>query len=552
MTLLNRPDRAICQELVRNNFTLSQVQAYNEPEYSGWMSRRLRVTNVFVWEFNWFLTSGNYLLRFAQKKDSCHPIEIIYLPEAVVRRCCVTEDCSVGHPFVLEIAPGLHFVRREEALVPVNPHEVHLSFENVDELCGAIAFFAKISARHVRTAAITFGPPVRVDHHIHTSATREGNDVGPHLFPSTSRKWLPHQGITSSALGGNGATAMDCAKTLHHFELQHGVLTNVRPIAGEIISQGGHRNREGHPAPMSSLEPQSMTLESLLSDGDPEVLFSDWERLDGGSQGEVFKAVRTLDGETVAIKRITVGRDKKVLPFLVKEISLLKALQHPNIVTLYDCYRKGRHLFLVMEFMDGGKLTDLLFPSEGERMEFTETQLATLMREVLQALQCLHDFRCVHRDVKSDNILLSSRGEVKLGDFGFATLLTPSRAMRRTVVGTPYWMAPEVAAGRAYNSKADVWSAGILFLEMCDGEPPLMGLNPMRALLKIGTDPPPVMKNANRWSSLCREFASFLLIKDPAQRPSVEAALSHPFIVKKAKPKCEFLVPMLEQQKNIS
>ncbi|ESL08089.1 p21-activated kinase 3 [Trypanosoma rangeli SC58] len=549
MTLLNRPDRALCQELVRSNFTLSQVRAYNEPEFSGWMSRRLRVTNVFVWEFNWFLTSGNYLLRFAQKKASCHPTEIIYLPEAVVRRCCVTEECSVGHPFVLEIVPGLHFVRREEALVPVNPHEVHLSFENVEELCGAIAFFEKISARHVRTAAITFGPPARVGHRIHTRATREGNDVVPHLRPSAARKWLPHQGTTPAALRGNKAAAIDCANTLHQFELQRRVLTNVPHTAGGIISQGRRGNRGGPPAPMSRLEPQGVTLRSLLSDGDPEVLFSDWERLDGGSQGEVFKAVRILDGDTVAIKRITVGRDKKVLPFLVKEISLLKALQHPNIVTLYDCYRKDKHLFLVMEFMDGGKLTDLLFPSQGERVEFTETQLATLMREVLQALQCLHNFCCVHRDVKSDNILLSSRGEVKLGDFGFATLLTPAREMRRTVVGTPYWMAPEVAGGRAYNSKADVWSAGILFLEMCDGEPPLMGLNPMRALLKISADPPPVMKTANRWSSLCREFASFLLIKDPARRPSVDAALRHPFIVKKAKPKCEFLVPMLEQQK---
>ncbi|RNF09631.1 putative p21-activated kinase 3, partial [Trypanosoma conorhini] len=549
MTLLNRPDRAICQELAKSNFTLSQVKAYNEPEYSGWASRRRRVTNILVWEFNWFVTSGNYLLRFAQKKASCRPIEIIYLPEAVVRRCCVAENCCVGQPFVLELVPVLHLVRGKETLVPVEPQEVHLSFENAEELCDTITFLANISARRGRTAAITFGPPAQVRHRIHVNAASEKKDFGLNLLPPAVRKWLLHQGITSAALAGNEATPMNCAKTLYQLQLQRGVVTNPPPIAKGIISEEQQETRKGAPSLVSLLEPQSVVLGPLLSDGDPESLFSDWERLDCGSQGEVFKAVRTLDGDKVAIKRITVGRGQKLPPSLVKEISLLKALHHPNIVTLHDCYRKGSHLFLVMELMDGGKLTDLLFPLEGERVVFTEAQLATLMREVLQALLCLHNSRCVHRDVKSDNILLSLRGEVKLGDFGFATLLTLPRGTRKTVVGTPYWMAPEVAGGRAYDSKADVWSAGILFLEMCDGQPPLMGLNPVRALLKISTGPPPAMKTAKRWSSLCRAFASFLLVKDPARRPSVDDALRHPFIVKKAEPTCQFLVTMLEMGK---
>ncbi|EAN87292.1 putative protein kinase [Trypanosoma cruzi] len=549
MLTLNRRDKEICQELIRKNFTLSQIQSYNEPEYSGWVSRRRRVSNIFVWELNWLATSGNYLLCFSQKKDSCHPIKIMYLPEAIIRRCSMKEECCVGHPFVLEIVPCLHFVREEKGLFPVKPHEVHFSFENVEDLCGTIAFLAKISARHVRTASITFGPPTRVNHRIHLRAARGKNDFGLELLPLPMREWLLRQGITCAEMAGNETTALNCATTLYEVQMQRGMLEDLPPISEEGVTEKRYEDKAGVPPFPLPSENEGGALEPLLSAGDPESLFSDWERLDGGSQGEVFKAVRVVDGRKVAIKRITVRGDHKVPQSLVKEMSLLKALHHPNIVTLYDCYRKGKHLFLAMELMDGGKLTDLLIPSEGEPVEFTEAQLATLIREVLRALRCLHNARCVHRDVKSDNVLLSSNGEVKLGDFGFATLLTSPGGMRRTLVGTPYWMAPEVAGGKAYNDKADVWSAGILFLEMCDGQPPLMGMNPMRALLTVSTGPPPVMRTANRWSSLCREFASFLLVKDPARRPSVDDALRHPFIVKKAEPTCRFVATILQRRK---
>ncbi|KEG07254.1 putative p21-activated kinase 3, partial [Trypanosoma grayi] len=528
MPALNCRDRAICQEFIQSSFTLSHVTPYNEPEYSGWISRRRCVADVLVWEFNWFVTSGNYLLRFPHKSECCHPIEIVYLPESGIRRCHTKEECCTGHPFVMEIVTHTHFIREEGEAVAVEPQAVYLSFDSAEDLCGCIAFLAKIATRHVRTAAITFGPPLKIDHRIHLNVKNSENNFGLALLPDMMRSWLLQQGLTAAEVVGNEEAVLGCAKTLYYYQRRQGVAANLPPVPEAGMGRGNRYESDENACGQCvvlSPEIESMKLEPLLSEGDPQLLYSHWERLDGGSQGEVFKAVRNSDGVTVAIKRVRVRRERKDLPALVKEVALLRALRHPNIVTLHDCFRKEKDIFLVMELMDGGKLADLLDPCDGPAVGFTESQLATLMREVLLALKCIHSARCIHRDVKSDNVLLSSRGEVKLGDFGFATRVSAPKGTRQTVVGTPYWMAPEVASGKVYNNKADVWSAGILFIELCDGQPPLMGVNPMRALLKVSTGPPPMIRTFKRWSSMCNNFASFLLVKDPAKRPSVDAAL---------------------------
>lgn len=117
--------------------------------------------------------------------------------------------------------------------------------------------------------------------------------------------------------------------------------------------------------------------------------------------------------------------------------------------------------------------------------------MAYVMREIIRGLAVLHKNKQIHRDLKSDNILLSESGDVKIADFGFAVQLTKEREMRNSTVGTPAWMAPELIRKQNYSEKVDIWSTGIILLEMCSKEPPYLHLAPLKAMYLIASKEPP-------------------------------------------------------------
>jgi len=217
------------------------------------------------------------------------------------------------------------------------------------------------------------------------------------------------------------------------------------------------------------------------------------------------------------------------LKLLITEIGIMRSSKHPNIVDYIDSYMlEDKQLWVVMEYMDGGCLTDVL--ELWEDLKMTEPQIAFCCRDTLKALQHLHSLHRVHRDIKSDNVLMNTQGAVKLADFGYAAQLTQKQQKRNTVVGTPYWMAPELIRGHDYGIKVDIWSTGIMLMEMAEGEPPYMEFPPLRALFLITTKGIPPLKDPSKWSSDFHDFFAKCLEKDVEKRPDTIELLKHPFL----------------------
>ncbi|KAG2393599.1 hypothetical protein C9374_007130 [Naegleria lovaniensis] len=208
-------------------------------------------------------------------------------------------------------------------------------------------------------------------------------------------------------------------------------------------------------------------------------------------------------------------------------------------------YKEKSHdeLWVTMEYVSGGKLTDLIGDNNVIHHRFLESEIAAILIPILKCLHLLHTkYGVIHRDIKSDNVLITRDGKIKLADYGFCAENT---GRRRSVVGTPYWMSPEVVSGAEYNEKTDVWSLGILILELANGTVPLMEHTPIRALFLIRSQPPPTFTSSSEWSDVFHEFLSKCLEKDPQKRASVEELLQHDFL--KNASSLDFLPPLLNR-----
>uniref|UniRef100_A0A8D0CEE8 non-specific serine/threonine protein kinase n=1 Tax=Salvator merianae TaxID=96440 RepID=A0A8D0CEE8_SALMN len=272
---------------------------------------------------------------------------------------------------------------------------------------------------------------------------------------------------------------------------------------------------------------------------DPSDTWEIVETIGKGTYGKVFKVFNKKNGSKAAVKILDPVHD--IDEEIEAEYNILKALSdHPNVVKFYGLYYKkdvkdGDQLWLVLELCNGGSVTDLVkgFLKRGERM--SELIIAYILHEALMGLQHLHENKTIHRDVKGNNILLTTEGGVKLVDFGVSAQLTSSCLRRNTSVGTPFWMAPEVIAceqqlDSSYDARCDAWSLGITAIELGDGDPPLADLHPMRALFKIPRNPPPTLRQPELWSSEFNDFISKCLTKDYEKRPTVSDLLQHDFV----------------------
>lgn len=292
-----------------------------------------------------------------------------------------------------------------------------------------------------------------------------------------------------------------------------------------------------------------------------------------GASGSVYSAVARRDGRQVALKKVKPANERDWSLYRYEVHVMQSHGGQENLVSCLDAFRESEYLYMVLELMSAS-LADVLerrragafnralgsscdsvtrelsfsasrdldIPTDGtsriaKRKKskvgalsmatgFEEDVIAYVCREVLLGLEQVHLISRVHRDIKSDNILVRPDGAVKVADFGFCAEL--QAGARNTVVGTPYQMAPEVIRGKDYGTPVDIWSAGVLAYELAEGAPPHEGLSPIRAMFKIATSEPPSLSEA--WSPELRDFVSACCQIDQSSRPSAHEALQHPFL----------------------
>ncbi|XP_072443401.1 serine/threonine-protein kinase TAO3 isoform X2 [Chiloscyllium punctatum] len=267
-------------------------------------------------------------------------------------------------------------------------------------------------------------------------------------------------------------------------------------------------------------------ISELFFKEDPEELFVDLHEIGHGSFGAVYFARNARTSEVVAVKKMSYSGKQITEKWqdIIKEVKFLRQLKHPNTIEYKGCYLKEHTAWMVMEYCLGST-SDLL---EVHKKPLQEVEIAAITHGALQGLVYLHSRNLIHRDIKAGNILLTEPGQVKLADFGSASIVCPANSF----VGTPYWMAPEVILAMdegQYDGKVDVWSLGITSIELAERKPPLFNMNAMSALYHIAQNESPTLQS-NEWSQFFRSFVDYCLQKIPQDRPTSLELLRHDFV----------------------
>ncbi|KAG1161794.1 hypothetical protein G6F37_002758 [Rhizopus arrhizus] len=350
-------------------------------------------------------------------------------------------------------------------------------------------------------STMLIGKPYNVQHHVHV-------EVGKYGYKGLPEKWqriLIASGVPEEVVKNNPVTV---ERVMNHVRMPNSLQSNIikenKQILEEETLPKGYappsRARSSKLLHLAILKSSSTadipsvpdkpneqldsdTLDNIVdSVTDPTALYTDLTLIAEGESGPMYAAKHVNSQRIVAIKKIPYEAKEKMSK-ITNELTAMKMSRHPNIVEFITCYSTQEDLWVVMECMCVS-LADIISVDD-DRIQLKEAHMKRVIRDILRALTRLHRLSRIHRDIRSDNILLNLRGEVKLADFGHCAQLTSARPHRNSIVGTPYWMAPEVIKGQDYDSKVDIWSLGVVLLEMAEGDPPYVEHPPLKPILII-------------------------------------------------------------------
>lgn len=384
--------------------------------------------------------------------------------------------------------------------------------------------------------ALTIGTPTCSDHTIKVVKTEDGALSGlPKDLEHRLRTILSvEESKNKDALN----TATNALSWLNHYmkeDAQEGFLKQTSEaddtVEGNEGNEGGalvrKKTTKRGPRMSRQMEKDEVfeELRTICVNGNPNEVYTTDKEIGAGACGRVYLATHKKTGQVVAIKCIDLSKQPKIQMILM-EIKVMKEINHPNLVNYIESYLQGKNLMVVMEYMSGGQLTDVV-----EEVAMDEKHIAYVMAQTLEGLYYMHSKGILHRDIKSDNVLIGSDGSVKITDFGFCANVQGAEK-RNTMVGTPYWMAPEIVTKKPYTAKVDIWSTAIMAIECIEGEPPYLSEDPARAIFLIAKYGRPKVRS---WDKLSSEFQSFLdksLEVEVDYRASAETLLDHPFLKK--------------------
>ncbi|PAA53346.1 hypothetical protein BOX15_Mlig000886g2, partial [Macrostomum lignano] len=282
-------------------------------------------------------------------------------------------------------------------------------------------------------------------------------------------------------------------------------------------------------------------LHKIINGNDPWEFYENIKEIGSGTYGHVYKAKHKATGTYAALKCVKIEPTDD-LKAILTELFVLKDCHHANIVEFFGAFitenrlLNQTNLWIAMEYCGGKSLQDIYTTT---RRPFEEPTIAFVMRETVRGLVHMHAKQQIHRDIKGANILLTRDGSVKLADFGISAQITATLGKRMSFIGTPYWMAPEVADVRrkgGYDERCDIWAVGITAIELAELEPPMFSLHPMKALQLMTTSRyrPPKLRDKAMWGGVFHDFLKTSLRLNPKSRPAAHDLLQHQFLANPA------------------
>ncbi|XP_046861097.1 serine/threonine-protein kinase BRSK2-like isoform X2 [Xenia sp. Carnegie-2017] len=249
------------------------------------------------------------------------------------------------------------------------------------------------------------------------------------------------------------------------------------------------------------------------------------QTLGKGQTGVVRLGVHCTTKEKVAVKIIDRTKlNPQILEKVEREIAIMKLIEHPHVLRLYDVYENNTHLFLILEYVGGGELFDYLV----KRGRLTINEAKRFFSQIISAVDFCHKHCVCHRDLKPENLLLDEKNNIKVADFGMASLQVDDNSMLETSCGSPHYACPEVVKGIKYDGrKADIWSCGVILYALVVGVLPFDDDNLRQLLEKVKTGAFSVPNNV---PNDCQDLIKEMIKVDPEKRFTIKQILNHSFL----------------------